>query len=39
MDGDFGPKTKAAVITFQKLNGLVPDGLVGPLTKATILEK
>ncbi|MFA6257329.1 MAG: peptidoglycan-binding domain-containing protein [Candidatus Paceibacterota bacterium] len=38
MDGDFGPKTKAAVITFQKLNGLVPDGLVGPLTKGRLLQ-
>ncbi|OGI68569.1 hypothetical protein A2738_01670 [Candidatus Nomurabacteria bacterium RIFCSPHIGHO2_01_FULL_42_15] len=33
LDGNFGPKTKAAVILFQIENGLVPDGIVGPLTK------
>ena len=32
-DGIFGQKTKAAVITFQKANGLKPDGIVGPMTK------
>jgi len=32
VDGDFGPKTKAAVAVFQKDNGLVPDGIVGPIT-------
>ena len=32
-DGDFGPKTKVAVILFQKANGLDPDGIVGPLTR------
>ena len=31
-DGSFGPKTQAAVIIFQKTNGLVPDGSVGPNT-------
>jgi murein L,D-transpeptidase YcbB/YkuD len=34
VDGKFGPKTKAGVILFQKANGLVPDGIVGPLTMA-----
>ena len=33
-DGFFGPKTKNAVIFFQKNNPpLVPDGIVGPLTR------
>jgi surface protein len=33
----FGPKTKAAVILFQKAKGLVPDGIVGPLTKSKMI--
>ncbi|HEY5368345.1 MAG TPA: peptidoglycan-binding protein [Hanamia sp.] len=31
-DGNFGPKTQAAVIAFQTANGLVPDGSVGSNT-------
>ena len=31
-EGDFGPKTEAAVRAFQRENGLVPDGIVGPKT-------
>lgn len=32
LDGDYGPKTVAAVQAFQRLNGLKPDGVVGPKT-------
>jgi peptidoglycan hydrolase-like protein with peptidoglycan-binding domain len=31
-DGDFGTGTEAAVIAFQKANGLTPDGIVGVKT-------
>jgi N-acetylmuramoyl-L-alanine amidase len=31
-DGIYGPRTLAAVLDFQKSNGLVPDGEVGPQT-------
>lgn len=32
VDGIFGPKTRAATVTFQKSQSLEPDGIVGPLT-------
>lgn len=35
-DGDFGPKTKAAVVAFQKKSGLHPDGIVGKNTWALL---
>ena len=31
-DGIFGPRTLDAVTTFQRIFGLIPDGVVGPLT-------
>ena len=35
-DGIFGKLTKAAVISYQSQNGLDPDGVVGPLTWASL---
>lgn len=35
-DGDFGPHTEEAVDAFQRRHGLVPDGVVGPLTWAAL---
>jgi uncharacterized protein (TIGR02594 family) len=35
-DGDIGPDTIAALISFQSANGLVPDGIAGPLTLAAL---
>jgi len=37
VDGWMGRKTRDAVITFQGLNGLSPDGIIGPKTRAKML--
>ncbi len=35
-DGDFGPATEKAVMTFQRRNGLAEDGVAGPATLAKL---
>lgn len=36
-DGDFGPRTEAAVKAWQAENGLTADGIIGPKTMAKLL--
>ena len=36
IDGDFGPATTAALIAFQKSEGLLADGIAGPRTQAAL---
>ncbi|ADY57486.1 Peptidoglycan-binding domain 1 protein [Syntrophobotulus glycolicus DSM 8271] len=36
IDGIFGPRTRAAVVSFQTSKGLSPDGIVGPRTWAAL---
>ena len=36
IDGSYGPRTKAAVIAFQKASGLAADGIVGKNTAAAL---
>lgn len=38
-DGDFGPKTKAGVESFQKSKGLSVDGVAGPQTWINLVSK
>lgn len=37
LDGQFGPKTRAAVLAYQQSKGIQVDGIVGPQTKAALL--
>lgn len=39
VDGDFGPRTHARVVEFQRSNQLQADGVVGPRTLAKLLEE
>jgi hypothetical protein len=39
VDGDFGPKTQARVVEFQKANNLKVDGVVGPETLGKLFEE
>jgi len=38
-DGNFGPLTQAAVINFQRMSGLNPDGVIGPLTWGRLAQE
>lgn len=37
VDGNFGPKTKSAVVGYQKSKGLVADGVIGNVTLSAML--
>ena len=39
VDGIFGPETFKALIKYQKNNGLVVDGVAGPITIASLENK
>ena len=36
IDGDYDAQTKSSIKQFQKLSGLVVDGILGPLTKEAL---
>jgi peptidoglycan hydrolase-like protein with peptidoglycan-binding domain len=36
IDGDIGPQTQAALVAFQKANGLPADGIIGPITEKAL---
>ncbi|MFG1454464.1 peptidoglycan-binding protein, partial [Xanthobacter sp. V2C-8] len=38
VDGQIGPKTRAAIKSFQRAHGLLADGIVGPMTLAKLAE-
>lgn len=38
LDGKMGPKTKSAIMAFQRAAGLKVDGIVGPLTTAALFK-
>ena len=38
-DGDFGPRTKAALIAAQRQAGAAPDGVYGPETRSKIMHR
>jgi peptidoglycan hydrolase-like protein with peptidoglycan-binding domain len=38
IDGKIGPKTRKAIVEFQKAQGLKPDGIVGKKTTAALRE-
>ena len=38
-DGIFGRETEAALIRFQQMNGLTPDGIAGPKTWAALTPR
>jgi len=39
VDGVFGPRTQASVMEFQRIMGLNPDGIVGPLTWGRLMPE
>ncbi|MBS1830661.1 MAG: peptidoglycan-binding protein [Acidobacteria bacterium] len=39
LDGIFGPKTNQRVIAFQKQNGLMADGIAGPMTGKALVGR
>lgn len=38
VDGKYGPKTESAIRKYQKINGLIADGIIGPKTRKELDE-